>query len=226
MLKKRGHAVRLAVVAAIGVFLSLTPAIAAEDIGRVKIVVSSAYGIQPSESRQKLYARDDVVTNEVVETSKSSALHLTFLDDTNFRLGSESRATLDRFVYDPGSKSGELTINLKEGIFRIKTGKMKKEGIRVVTPVAVITVTGTDFIVQVLATLIRISVLEGAVNISPSAAGVAPVALSAPATGQVDSGGSVSPNVGPPSDPGLDEDAGAGGNEGPGGGGGGGGGEG
>ncbi len=217
MLQRRRDAFLLAVLVPIGVFLGFAPVFAAEDIGRVKVVVFSAYGTPPAERRQTLYVRDDIFTNEVVETRKRSALHLSFLDDSIFRLGAESRATLDRFIYDPASKTGELTINLKEGIFRFKTGKMKKEGIRVVTPVAVITVSGTDFIVQVLANFIRVAVLEGAINISPSAA-AAPVSLAAPATAQVGSGGGVTPNVAPAADPGLDEGAGVGDNEGPGGG--------
>ena len=107
---------------------------------------------------------------------------MTFLDKSIFRLGAASRATLDKFVYDPDSKAGELTLNLKEGIFRVTTGKMKKEGILVVTPVAVITVVGTDFIVtdfivQVLAGLIRVVVLAGEVNISPTVAGAPQIPL-------------------------------------------------
>ena len=191
MLNSWRYSYMAAMVAAVATALSITPAAAAGDIGRVKTVVSAAYGTPPAESRQTLYARDDVFANEVVETSNKSALHLTFLDKSIFRLGAKSRATLDKYVYDPDSKAGQLTLNLKEGIFRVKTGKMKKEGIRVVAPVAVITVVGADFIVQVLAGLIRVAVLVGEVNISPLAAGAPQITLAAAATGQIDSGGAV-----------------------------------
>ena len=210
MLKGWRHSCMAAMVAAVATASSITPAVSAGDIGQVKTVVSTAYGTPPAEGRQALYARDDIFSNEVVETSKKSALHLTFLDKSIFRLGAASRATLDRYVYDPDSKAGELTLNLKEGIFRIKTGKMKKEGIRVVTPVAVITVVGTDFIVQVLATgAIRVAVLEGEVLISPTAAGAPQTSLAAPATGEIDSGGVVNRDVAPDSDAGLEDGVGA-----------------
>ena len=197
-----------ATVVLIAAALSIAPASAAGEIGRVRAVKFAAYGTPPAESRHTLYVWDEVFTNEIVETSKNSALHLAFLDKSIFRLGAESRATLDRFVYDPDSTSGELALNLKEGIFRIKTGKMKKEGVRVVTPVAVITVTGTDFVVEVLANLIRLAVLEGEITVSPTAVGALQTTLAAPARAEIDMGGAVTPGVGPDSDPGLEDDAG------------------
>jgi hypothetical protein len=206
MLNKWRHAFLLAVVVTIATPLSFAPVIAAEDIGRVKAVLLAAYGTPPAESRQTLYKSDDVFANEVVETRKQSALHLTFQDNTIFRLGAESRATIDTFIYDPDTESGEMTLILKEGIYRIKTGKMKKEGIRIVTPVAVITVAGTDFIVEVLADHIRVAVLEGEVSISPTAPGALQTVLAAPATGAIDGGGGVTHNVRPQSDPGLEDD--------------------
>ncbi len=206
MLNKWRHAFLLAVVVTIATPLSFAPVIAAEDIGRVKAVLLAAYGTPPAESRQTLYKSDDVFANEVVETRKKSALHLTFQDNTIFRLGAESRATIDTFIYDPDTESGEMTLILKEGIYRIKTGKMKKEGIRVVTPVAVITVAGTDFIVEVLADHIRVAVLEGEVSISPTAPGALQTVLAAPATGAIAGGGGVTRNVRPQSDPGLEDD--------------------
>ena len=204
------HSYMAAMVAAVALASSITPAAAVVDIGRVKTVVFSAYGTPPAEIRKVLYARNKIYSNEVVETSKKSALHLTFLDKTIFRLGAESRATLDTYIYDPDSKAGELTLILKEGIFRIKTGKMKKEGIRIVTPVAVIAVIGTDFIVEVSAAgTIRVAVLEGQVDISPTAPGAPQISLAAPATGEIDSGGGVNHGVGPSPDSGLDDGAGA-----------------
>ena len=69
------HSCMAAMVAAVATASSITPAVAAGDIGRVKTVVSTAYGTPPAEGRQALYARDDIFSNEVVETSKKSAMH-------------------------------------------------------------------------------------------------------------------------------------------------------
>ena len=206
----RRHAYLLTLAIALAGSADSGPARAETDIGQVQAVVSAAHGTPPERVRRPLYRWDDIFPNEIVETSRDSALHLRFLDQSVFRLGADSRATLDRYVYDPASGSGELTLNLKEGIFRIKTGEMKKEGVRVVTPVAVITVSGTDFIVAVLSTLIRIAVLDGEVSVAPSAPGAPSAALAAPARAQIDSRGEVTPYGGSLSDPNLDDGVGVG----------------
>ena len=85
--------------------IHVQPARTAEEIGSVEIVLVYAYGTPPADNRKALYIEDDVVANEVVETVKKGALHIGFLDDSKFRLGSSSRATLNTFVY-PSRKSG------------------------------------------------------------------------------------------------------------------------
>ncbi len=167
-----------------------------------------AYGTPPARARSGLFARDIVVSNEVVETVKRGALHLVFHDDTILRLGSDSRATLDRFVYDPNSSAGQFELNLRSGIFRLKTGRMKKEGVLVVTPVAFISVTGTDFVVQVLAGgAITVAVITGQVVISPLVPGVAAVVVGAGAAAAVGTDGRVTTGVpAPQHDAGLSDD--------------------
>lgn len=186
----------------------MATAAAAEGIGQVAGVGRWAYGTPPGRSRSGLFVRDAVVTNEVVETVPRGALHLAFHDGSIFRLGANSRATLDRFVYDPNSKAGQFEVNLRSGMFRLKTGQMKKEGILVITPVAFISVAGTDFIVQVfLNGAIVVAVLSGQVVISPLVPGAAPAVVTAGsavgvgANGQVTTGASY-----PPRDRGLDDD--------------------
>ena len=58
---------------------------------------------------------------------------------------------------------------------------------------------------------IRVAVLEGQVDISPTAAGASQVSLVAPATGEIDGVGAVNHGVGPSADSGLDDDTGTGG---------------
>ena len=44
----------------------------------------------------------------MVETIKDAGLHVRFLDDTKFRIGSASRATHHSFVFDPDSGPDEM----------------------------------------------------------------------------------------------------------------------
>ena len=119
------------------------------SIGGVDLVRIWASGTPPEDTTRDLFVADRVFGNEVVETVRDGALHLRFIDDTEFKLGSDSRATLDTFIYDPTSNAGELTLSLKEGLFRLKTGRIKAEGIRLVTPVALIEVRGSDITIEV-----------------------------------------------------------------------------
>ena len=96
---------------------SATTAADTGEIGGVQLVRIWATGTPTGQSIRDLFVEDRIFRNEVVETIRDDALHLRFADDTEFRLGSNSRATLDKFIYDPASKSGEFTISLKEGIF-------------------------------------------------------------------------------------------------------------
>ncbi len=71
-----------------------------ERIGDVELVRVWAYGTPVEQSRGDLLVEQAVFSDEVVETVRDGALHLRFADDTAFRLGSNSRAVLDKFVYD------------------------------------------------------------------------------------------------------------------------------
>jgi hypothetical protein len=223
----------LATVLALGSALvaALAPrADAAGEIGTVKLVKVSAYGTPVGQRQREIFVRGDVTQNELVETVANGALHLEFRDATEIRLGSQSRLVLDRFAYDPNRKSGELVASFSRGAMRFVTGRMDKAGFRVLTPVALIGVRGTDFTVRVDADgSTAVSVAEGQVEITPLAGGapqvitvgqvatVAAAGAGSQAGVQVGRGRSVSNDVG------LTADAGGGGSEGGGGGGGGGG---
>ena len=179
-----------------------SPAMGARDIGNVNNLIRAAYGTPPEDRQAPLRRGEKVVSKEIVETVKDAALHIRFLDGSDFHLGSASRATLDSFLYDPSSQNGKMTLLLKEGIFRFKTGQMKASGIRVLTPVAVITPKGTEFIVQVLATGdMTVSVLSGSVTITPIALSAdprGPTTVTAPSTARVFNDGTVQGNAQPP----------------------------
>ena len=119
-------------------------------IGSVERVVVWSYGTAPGAAVRDLHERQPVVANDTVETVPNGALHLRFADDTSFRLGPQSKAVLDQFVYDPARGTGEMTIALGRGVFRFVSGRMDKTGYRLVTPTGTIGVRGTDLVIEVL----------------------------------------------------------------------------
>ena len=137
------------VLAAISLTVGAPAAMAAGEIGNVERIRVWAWGTPPEGAKEALYRTDAVVTNELVETIEDGALHLQFLDQTRLRLGSASQVTLDRFVYDPDTRAGEMVLDLGEGVFRFITGKLDKQSIQLRTPVALIGIRGTDLVVRV-----------------------------------------------------------------------------
>ena len=218
----------LALLIALIVLASVPPAAAqAPAIGNVERVVVWGYGTPPGAGARDLFERSPVVQDEVVETPRDGAVHLRFNDDTRFRVGSLSKATLDRFVFDPGRGGGELTIELSKGAFRFISGKMDKRGYVLVTPTATIGIRGTDFIVEVFESGETVlTVLEGEVTLRTRLLPLREIDVALGETGRVPAGGG-DPSKGrrgglgnPVTDPGLRDDGGRGGQDGGGSGGG------
>ena len=67
----------------------------AQEIGRVRQVVLDAYGTPEAKDRRPLYGRTRVTANERIETVDGGGLHLRFLDNTDFHLGSQSIVVLE-----------------------------------------------------------------------------------------------------------------------------------
>jgi hypothetical protein len=141
---------RFALLGGLALGALATPPASAQSIGAVEDVISVAFATPPSPAnRTRVILRYGVVSNELLETERGAAVGVKFVDDTVFRLGSDSRVRLDRFIYNPRATSGELTITLGRGAFRYISGQMPKDGVRIVTPSATIGIRGTDFVVIV-----------------------------------------------------------------------------
>ncbi len=192
-------------------FVTASPTWAAAAIGAVEKVRTYAYGTPQGAGKGPLFRNDDVFTQELVETVTDGALHIGFADETQLRLGSNSQATLDRFVYNPGGTGGEMVARLAKGVFRYISGKVDKSGVRVLTPTVEIGIRGTDFSVLVADDgTTTVAVHEGEVVIVALAGGD-PVSVAVGQVASVAAGSttvSVSPGTSISDDPGLGPDAG------------------
>ena len=141
------------------------------QIGTVELT-TAAHGMLLEIGRRELFILDDVFEDETVETAIGGALHIVFLDSTDFRLGEDSSMVLETYLYDPDTRRGTLLARLSSGVFRIVSGDMHKAGFRIVTPTATIGIRGTDFSVSVATDgSTTVSVNEGKVEVSPTSAG-------------------------------------------------------
>ena len=84
-----------------------------------------------------------IFQNEVVTTGDNSSAQLLFRDQTALTLGSNARMRLDRFVYDPSTKTGDIAIDIAEGAFRFMSGDAESQSYKIQTLTATTAVRGT-----------------------------------------------------------------------------------
>ncbi len=160
------------------------------SIGSISGVQPDAFGTPPGQTRRTLSIQTDVFGSERVETQKSAWAQIRFRDDTDFRVGGSSVVVLDKFVYDPQKKTGELVLNVGQGMFRFVTGTMNKAGYKIQTPSAVIGVRGTDLLLEVTpAGDTRVAVISGQVVITPLRPSSQLTVIDPNYQGKVDKGG-------------------------------------
>ena len=88
--------------------------------------------------------------NELVTTNANDRAHLVFLDGSSLTVGPNAQLTIDRFVFDPNTKTGELAINASKGVLRLVGGKISKNTpITITTPASTIGIRGGITILDV-----------------------------------------------------------------------------
>ena len=116
---------------------------AAARVGVTSATDGDPLGKPPTEAERVLRIGIDVQANEVITTNTRDRAHLVFLDGTSLTVGPNAQLTIDRFVYDPATKTGDLAINASKGVFRLGGGKISKiKPITVTTPSATIGIRG------------------------------------------------------------------------------------
>jgi hypothetical protein len=120
--------------------LALSSAALANKVGVASVVTNSVQGSAPPRS---LAVGNDVFSAERIRTGDASSAQLLFLDSTSVSVGARSELTLDRFVYDPNRRAGNVVLTASKGAFRFITGSQNPTSYSIKTPVATIGVRGT-----------------------------------------------------------------------------------
>jgi hypothetical protein len=113
-----------------------------------KVGVTSAtdgdpLGKPPTGAERVLRVGIDVQANELITTRADDRAHLMFLDGTALTIGPDASIVIDKFVYDPNTKTGDLAITATKGVFRLVGGKISKTNpITITTPSSTIGIRG------------------------------------------------------------------------------------
>jgi hypothetical protein len=143
----------------------------AEDhIGSVsEPVYQGAVGILPQSSgTEALNYSVRVYPKEIVDAS-TGRTSLAFNDGTTLQVGAGSKVTLDEFIFDPRSGTLSGALDFGAGIFRYASGTLAKHNnLRLNTPVASMTVRGTNLVIRVEESgETRVDVIDGAIGVIP-----------------------------------------------------------
>lgn len=87
-----------------------------------------------------------IFLDDTITSGKRSGLQILLLDETVFTIGPDSALSIDEFVYDPSTDSGQVVASVTKGVFRFITGKVAKkapENMTVKLPVGTIGIRGT-----------------------------------------------------------------------------------
>jgi hypothetical protein len=139
----------------------------AQTVGKVNRSHPAAGSIFQGRSRD-LTDGADIHRDEQLWTGTAGRLQLTLSDGAAVALGENARLTLDTFVL-PEAGSGRLLIRSIAGAFRFAGGAIDKSGpgaVKIVTPVATMTVRGTDFFAGPIDGAYGVFVFHGRVDVA------------------------------------------------------------
>jgi hypothetical protein len=120
-------------------------------------------GKPPAQAERVLHVGVDVQANEAITTGAADRAHLLFLDGSSLTVGPQARLTIDKFIYDPATKTGDLAVHVGEGVFRFVGGRISKtRPVSVVTPSASLTIRGGIMLIDVQPTMTVATFVFGA----------------------------------------------------------------
>lgn len=136
---------------AIAALASLTSSPAWAQIARVKSSTGTA-AVERGTARLPARPGLQLSAGDRLVTGKDGRISLSFIDNTRFSVGPNSRVSVSSFAYDRTRQTGSFLTQVDRGSLGIVSGQIAKSGkdaMKVRTPNSLLGVRGTRFIVQV-----------------------------------------------------------------------------
>lgn len=112
-------------------------------VGVTSVTDGEPLGQPPAASERILRVGIDVQASERVTTKADDRAHVVFLDGTSLTIGPNSVLVIDKYVYDPDRKTGDIALSTTRGVFRFVGGAISKNSeVTVKTPSATIGIRG------------------------------------------------------------------------------------
>lgn len=131
--------------------VALTGSPARAEIARIKSSSGAAI-VQRGASHLPASIGQQLLPGDMLVTGKDGRISLTFIDNTRFAIGPNSRIAVSKFEYDRTRQQGSFITQVDRGSLAVVSGKIAKSGrdaMKVQTPNSILGVRGTRFIVEV-----------------------------------------------------------------------------
>lgn len=130
---------------------SVVAGTALADIGRVKRVKGS---VTIERDGKAIPATPGLTLDkqDVLVTGDGSRVSVTFIDNSRFSAGPNSRVVLETFEFNPTTHEGAFVSRVERGTLGVVSGQIAKQtpdAMRVRTPTSILGVRGTKFLVEV-----------------------------------------------------------------------------
>jgi hypothetical protein len=128
-----------------------TPTLALAEIGRIKTVVGQASVVR-GKAVTPATPGFQLLVSDVLQTGRDGRIGVTFVDNSRFSIGPNSRVSLTQFEFDDTTHKGKSLTTIDRGSLGVVSGQIAKENkdaMRVRTPTSLLAARGTRFVVKV-----------------------------------------------------------------------------
>ncbi len=127
------------------IFIFATQSFASsEQIGVIGFVIGNVF----NQKGEELKVGDPIYFGDTISASDGAKSQLLFIDETVMTIGSDTKLTIDDFIFDPSANDGKLLASIIAGSVKILSGKISEinpANLEVNTPSGTIGSRGTEF---------------------------------------------------------------------------------
>jgi len=127
-----------------------TSSVALAEIGRIKSVAGAAQVVR-GKAVTPATPGLQLLVSDVLTTGKDGRIGLTFIDNSRFAVGPNSRIALTQFEFDDTTHKGKSLTTVERGSLGVVSGQIAKENrdaMKMRTPTSLLAARGTRFVVE------------------------------------------------------------------------------
>lgn len=124
----------------------------AAEIGRIKSVAGTTAQLWRGKAVSPARPGDRLAVSDVLTTGANGRIGVTFVDNSRFAIGPNSRVALSQFEFDDTTHRGKSLTTVDRGSLGVVSGQIAKENkdaMKVRTPTSLLAARGTTFVVDV-----------------------------------------------------------------------------